>query len=186
MIMKNRTLAYNYQGYLNNGLVEFELPIMVSLIFVRDFTLLYKLLENIEQTYKYKYTNDGIRQLLNMNQNSLPILFLEYAKYKLGKQLSFDLPTTIQNAINNYSTSFDDFQYLILLNWFLCDYHLMGGKPDEAYLFWCNAIEITKFAEYDFYTAYLLINNPKKDTDIQNEGFQMIDGKGFKSELFLM
>ncbi len=122
--------------------------------------------------------------MLRMSQNSLPIYFLEYSIYKQGNYDNPDLPTLWEGAINNFAATFDDYQYLIMLNWFLVDYYTHKGNKEKAQKYFSSALDLSRFASYDFYTAFILKNDPSGKEEHVIQANEMISRSGFKKELF--
>jgi len=176
--------AYAYPGYLQRGLVEYELYIMLALVLVQKFAELDKLLSHIFRYYNTTSPETESPLMLRMSQNSLPILFLEYAIYKLGHYDNPELSLLWDGAINNFAATFDDYQYLIMLNWFLVDYYKHKGKIEKAEEYFAAALDLSMFANYDFYTAFLLKNNPLGNEEQMIQADRMIDRSGFNRELF--
>ncbi len=184
-IGKYRTIAYQYDNYLNFGLTEFELSIMVALVLIREYEVLNDMLEITLKAYNFENQKSDLFAFLSNNQNSLPLLFLEYAKFKLGKPVKDNFPVVVEKRINNFTTLFEDFQYQIILNWFLCDYYLISGVIEKVDKHYQSALEISQFAQYDFYTAFLMMNNPMKDTETIQLAEKRISNSGFNPELFV-
>jgi tetratricopeptide (TPR) repeat protein len=180
-IRKNAQMAYRFPEYLERGVIEFEQYIMIALVLAQEFEILERVLEEILQKYE---TPEGEAPSLMKNQNALPEYFKLYARYKLGKAGRKDLADIWAAAIDNYTSTFDDYQYLILLHWFLVDYHFSVGEADLSANIFRDALELSKFARYDLYTAWLLINDPQKDPDHRRTGEEMIRNSGMNVERF--
>ena len=178
IIENHRSIAYAYKGYIKNGLIELELPLIISLILTKEYTLLLELIEEAFNTYNLFDHEDEFLNMLSTNQNSIPFVFREFAKYKLNKPLTVNFMVELEKALNNYSSSFDDFQYQILLNWFLCDYFFTKKNITKANEYYQAAMEMAKYAEYDFYQAFLLINNPFKNHNLIEEGMALVNASG--------
>jgi hypothetical protein len=176
--------AYAYPNYLERGLVEFELYIMLALVLVQKFAQVDKLLSHIYRHYNTSGPEQESPLMLRMSQNSLPIYFLEYAIYKQGHYDNPDLPTLWDGAINNFAATFDDYQYLIMLNWFLVDYYTHKGNKEKAQKYFSSALDLSRFASYDFYTAFILKNDPSGKEEHVIQADEMISRSGFKRELF--
>lgn len=184
-IRKYQNIAYQYKHYLDFGLTEFELSIMVALVVIQEFEVLIEMLEIALKAYNFDSPTLDLFAILSNNQNSLPVLFLEYAKFKQGKTYAGNLPLLLEKRINNYITIFEDFQYQIILKWFLCDYYLISGDMDNANKHYLSALELSQFAQYDFYTAFLMINNPEKDPEIIQQAEEKIKRSGCNPELLV-
>jgi hypothetical protein len=180
-----RNIAYQYNNYLDIGLTEFELSIMNALVLMQKYEVLYDMLKITMKAYNFESPKLDLFAIISKNQNSLPILFLEYAKFKLGKKIANNFPEMVEKRINNFITIFEDFQYQIILNWFLCDYYLISGDIGKADKHYQSALEISQFAQYDFYTAFLMMNNPMKDTETIQQAEIQISNSGFKPEQFI-
>ena len=156
LIRRFTTEAYAYEGYLKRGLVEFELYIMLALVLVQRFKELDTMLTHVFTFYETSNPDLEVSLMLQANQNSLPVYFQEYALFKLGNQDDPELPEIWEGALNSFNATFDDYQYLIMLNWFLCDYYTTNGLLDRAMVYYHAALELSRFASYDFFTAFLL------------------------------
>lgn len=167
-------IAYSYPGYLERGLIEFELSVMTALMLIKEYTVLENMLEKSFKTYKVLTTSPNEPYIIRQNQNAVPGYFLEYARFKLGKHKADEFIPVWMKAIENYQTTFDDFQYLILLNWFVCEALCFYGDSDKA-LFWYNsALELSRFAEYEFFLAFLLLNDPLGREVYKTEALQLL------------
>jgi hypothetical protein len=177
--------AYAYPGYLKRGLVEFELYIMLALVLVQRFEVLETMLTQIFTFYESANPDLEVSLMLRVNQNSIPVYFQEYALFKLGHYDEHpELPEIWEQALNSFNTTFDDYQYLIMLNWFLCDYYTSKGEIDRAMHYYRSSLELSRTACYDFYTAFLLTNDPSGDNERLAQAEQMIADSGFSAELF--
>ncbi len=179
-----KNIAYAYHGYLKKGLVEFELYIMLALILIKDFKGLFQLLDQIDFNYDMENTDQEGAAILNRNQNAIPFLFLEYAIFKLNYNNDSRPDLLWEEAIDNYTTNFDDFQYLIFLNWFLFDYHITKDDTASALKHYEAALELARFAGYEFYMAFLLVNDPLRDSVRVKKGEELIRASGIDRELF--
>ena len=177
-------IAYTYPGYLERGFIEFELYIMVALALVQEFEVLEKLLDHAFRHYYTEKNEDPKYTLLRHNQNTVPHLFMEYARYKLGKSTDDSFETMFTGAIENYTTTFDDYIFLLLLNWFMFDYFTDKGVPEKADYYFEAGIKLSRFAGYDFFTAFFLYNHPGENKDIALFATQMIEESGFNLSLF--
>jgi len=102
------------------------------------------------------------------NQNIFPFLFAEFAKQQLGIKPSENYLRTLEKTIDHYPYTFDDFQYKILLNYFLFKYY-QDHNPEKAKEHFQLALELSDFARYDFYTAFLLNHNPINDKKLKKQ-----------------
>jgi len=177
--------AYAYPGYLKRGLVEFELYIMLALVLVQRFEVLEAMLTQIFTFYESANPDLEVSLMLRVNQNSIPVYFQEYALFKLGHYDEHpELPKIWEEALNSFNTTFDDYQYLIMLNWFLCDYYASKDEIERAMYYYRSALELSRTARYDFYAAFLLKNDPTGDNEHLTQAEQMISSSGFSAELF--
>jgi len=158
------TIAYSYPNYLDNGLVEFELPILMALVLTKDYETIIKLYEKVIHSYKIEMPQE-LSYSNKYNQNILPYLFSEFAKYKLGLKVSGDYIQILEKTIDNFPSTFDDFQYKIILKYFLSEYY-KKGNIEKAKEYFNMAIKLSEFAQYDFYTAFLYANNPKNKKNL--------------------
>jgi hypothetical protein len=155
-----RQRVYQYPAALRNGVIEFESPIMIALTLTGQFEVLIDMIGMAMKSYHVQEPRDEFFSIFSGNPNILPQLFLEYARFKTGQAYSKDFETQLMAALDGFKSFFDDFQYLILLHWILCDYLLTRGEKGEALKSHDAALEISRFAEYDFYTVFLLKNDP--------------------------
>lgn len=177
-------IAYSYPGYLERGLIEFEMYIMLAMVMIRDFEGLERLLSHVVLRYGVMNTAHSSAANLHRVQNAIPLYFLEYAIYKLDYNSSGRPDVLWDKAIDRYATNYDDYQYLILLNWFLVDYLLYNKQPADALKYYDAALHIARIAGYDFYEAFLLVNDPLKDEERMRKGEAMIAASGFAREMF--
>jgi len=184
LIRQYTTEAYAYPDYLKRGLIEFELYIMLALVLVQRFEELETMLSHVFTFYEISNPDLEVSLMLQANQNSLPVYFQEYALFKLGHYDHPELPEIWKGAINSFNSTFDDYQYLIMLHWFLCDYYASHGELDSAMENYLVALELSRFASYDFFTAFLLKNDPSGDKERVAQADQMIAGSGFNAVLF--
>ena len=184
LISKYTREAYKYPDYLEKGLVEFELYIMLALVLLQKFEDLDSLLTHVLTYYRTSDPDLEASLMLRVNQNSIPVYFHEYALYKLGQNKHSELPEIWEAAIDSFTATFDDYQYLIMLHWFLCDYYTEKKKPEKAMKHFSAALDLSRYASYDFYEAFLLKNDPSGNKDHIAEADQMIARSGFNEALF--
>jgi hypothetical protein len=178
-IEENRKIAYQYEGYLDFGLVEFELPILVMLCLMKEYELIIEISEHAQKSYRFDNPKDEYFDTFSIYWNMLPYLFKEYAKYKLGIKVANGYIELLEQTINDFVSAFDDFQYKILLDFFLSDINASLGMLNDAKEYFDSAIELSQHAEYDFYIAWLNVNNPLKDHGMAKEGIKMFKKAGF-------
>ena len=181
LIQKNAETAHQYPGYMEKGIIEFEQYVMIALVLVQEYLTMEKLLAEVVEKYEL---SENEASPLKKNQNALPEHFLLYARYKLGKAGTDEIARIWVDAIDNYTATFDDYQFLILLHWFLIDYHFSEGEEELAMEFYGAALELSKLARYDLYTAWLLRNDPGRDPGRLNEGEEMIRRSGMNACMF--
>ncbi len=181
LIRKNAETAHQYPGYLEKGVIEFEQYVMIALVLVQEYVIMEKLLAEMVEKYE---SSENEASPLQKNQNALPEHFLLYARYKLGKAGTNETARIWVDAIDNYTATFDDYQFLILLHWFLVDYHFSEGEEELGMEFYGAALELSKLARYDLYTAWLLRNDPGRDPGRLNEGEEMIRRSGMNACTF--
>jgi hypothetical protein len=114
-------IAYSYEGYFAQGVVAFELPVIVSLFLTKQLDVMAEFLKRSIDAYSLSNPPDDYYELLCNIHNSLLIVFYDYACMKQGKGNSSELAIHIEEKINHFSTSYDDFQYLLLLHLLLMD-----------------------------------------------------------------
>lgn len=171
-ILKYQNIAYSQQDYLSHGLVTFELTILVALLLVEEYEIIISLEEKIAETYNIDHSDDDFFKALTNNQNILPYLFSRYADYKLNQKMTIDLATKLEKTIDNFPSTYDDFQYKILLKYFLFDI-LKDYDIEKANEYFKLALDLSTFAQYDFYTAFLLVKNPTNDDELIAKGNEM-------------
>jgi hypothetical protein len=176
-------IAYKNSDYLNNGLVEFELAIFIALVLTKEYKTIIKLYEKLTTSYKIEIPEE-LGYLNKYNQNILPYLFSEFAKNKLGLKVSNNYIQILEKTIDSFPSTFDDFQYKIILKYFLSDWY-KNIDIEKANEYYQLAMKLSEFAQYDFYKAFLLINNPTKDEEKLRNGHEMIKNSGFEIEYFL-
>lgn len=184
-IDKYKTIAYGYNGYLEFGLVAFELPVMVSLVLVKEYKILRCLLEDTIRRYNRINQKDPYFSILSVNQNSLPIVFLEFAKYKLGIPNCTDFAMLVEEAINKFITTNDDFQYQIMLKLFLYEYYRDSKNIKKSKVFYYSALDLSRNTGYSFFIALLLNNPPDDDPECIKQARGMIEKSGFNPQLFI-
>jgi len=177
-------IAHSHPGYLGRSLVEYELYIFVALVLVQEYEVLEWLTKRIPENYGISFMPSVKESVVRKNQNSLPFYFLEYAKYKLGRSEHPHLSGYFETAISNYTTTFDDFQFLILLNLFLVDIYSADRHFDQAGVAYDRALELSRLASYDLHTAILLNNDPFQDPEKRERAAGMIAASGFNPILF--
>ncbi|MFH1000446.1 MAG: hypothetical protein V1783_06365, partial [Bacteroidota bacterium] len=176
-------IAYSYSNYLNAGIVEFELPIFVALFLTGEYKSILKLYEKAITAYKIKIPEE-LSYSNKYTQNILPYLFSEFSKYKLGIEISANYIQVLEKTIDSFPSTFDDFQYQIILKYFLSDWY-KDTNSKKAKEYYHLALKLSEFSRYHFYTAFLLLNNPEKDVLKIKEGQKMIANSGFEPEYFL-
>jgi len=164
-ISKYQKIAYNFKGYLNLGLIEFELSILVSLVLVKEFELIIQLEQNIYNTYKINHPKDDFFKMLSINQNILPYLFSQFAKFKLGYEVDDDYIEILEETVDNFRSTYDDFQYKILLKYFLFEWYKYKDKEKSKELY-TLALKLCEFAQYDFYNAFLHLHQPEDSINL--------------------
>lgn len=150
------TIAYAYDKYLENGVVEFEMSIMVVLVLIEEYELLIHMIEKAVNTYNIENPAHEGFSWLHQHQNTLAVIFLDYAKFKTTHRYDAELMHTCEKKLDNYVSSFDDYQYLILMNYFLFEYLLSIGENEKAMTNFRAALNLSRFAEYTFFEVYLL------------------------------
>ena len=176
-------IAYNHPNYSNNGLVEFELAIFTALALTKDYQTIIKLYEKLITSYRFDIPEE-LSYSNKYNQNIIPYLFSEFSKYKLGLKLSDDYIHVLEKTIDHFPSIFDDFQYRIILKYFLSDWY-KDVDVEKSKEYYQLALNLSEFAQYDFYKAFLLINNPIKDEEKLRKGHEMFKNSGFEPEHFL-
>ena len=177
-------IAHRHPDYLGRSLVEYELYILVALVLVQEYEVLEWLAEGIPENYGISFMPSVKESVVRKNQNAIPFYFLEYAKYKLGRSEHPHLSEYYETAISNYTTTFDDFQFLILLNLFLVDIYSADRNFHRAGVAYNRALELSRLASYDLHTAILLNNDPFRDPEKLERAAGMIAASGFNPALF--
>lgn len=184
-INKYASLAYKYPDYLENGIIEFEMSIMVALVLVQRFDVLKLVLENAFKAYSFSREENNPGTFLQRSQISVPKCFYEYARFKQGNNPDDELPKIWEKALTNYSPTFDDYLYLILINWFSCDFYTSKGNTRMALKYYTTALELSRFAEYDFFIAFLSFNDPNKRPGYHLKATNMLSKSGFVMDKFI-
>ncbi len=184
-IQKYASMAWSYPGYLKKGIIEFEMAVMAALVLTQKFDILKLILEDSFKAYNLNTQNNNPPEFLQKSQNSIPVCFYEYARFKLGNKPDTEFPVIWEEALTNYSPTFDDYMYLILINWFLCDFHFSKGNKREALNYYYTALELSKFADYDFFIAFLSVNDPLKRPDYYSLAEKMVAKSGFIMDKFI-
>lgn len=159
-----KKIAYSYKDYLEFGLIAFELPVMVALALCMDYHAMEKMLKDSLNSYRLNKPDDAYYFMLSNHQNELVLLFLEYSKFKNEQEYDNDLIYRIEDKIDRFSVTYDDFQYLILLHFFLADLYWDNDSAEPAKRHFQSAFNLARFAGYDFFMAFLHQNDPKKIT----------------------
>ena len=157
---------------------------MIALALTGQYDVLLDMLDTAMKSYHVGKPRDEFFSILSGNPNILPQLFLEYARFKTGQAYSQNFETQLMATLDGFKSFFDDFQYLILLNWILCDYQQSQGKTPEALKSFDAALEISRFAQYDFYTILLLRNDPLARPATLQEANKMKPKSGFDDHTF--
>jgi hypothetical protein len=171
--------AYRYEGYFQQGLIAFELPVIISLVLTKNYAMMASFLGKSREVYSNHNPENEYYKLLSNNQNSLLSIFYDFSRQKMGEQNTHDLTSRIEEAINNFTTYYDDFQYLLLLRYILMDMYTSEGKTVKANLHFQAALELSRYASYDFYTAFLLLHDPEKETSNIETAKKMFRESGF-------
>ncbi len=150
-----RSIAYAYPEYLENGRIEFEMYIMVALVLTENYNLLARVIEKAHESYHKGEAEHKGFTWLSYSQNQLSYIFLDYARFKNSGELSQEKVNTCEEFINNYINFFDDFQYLILLNFFLMEYFVHLGALDKAREQLDQALVLARHSKYSFFEAFL-------------------------------
>ena len=174
-----RSIAYQYENYLNNGLVEFEMSIMVALVLIEEYKILGKLVKHAHEKYNLEDPAHEGFTWIHQHQNQLTCIFLDYAQFKESGKLESTTVSKCETFLNNYVSFFDDFQYLILINFFLFEYYTFSQKDVLALRVFQNALDLAKHAKYIFFEAYLL--NKAKEIDPE---YKAMATKLIKESLF--
>jgi hypothetical protein len=176
-------IAYKNPNYLNNGMVEFELTIFIALILTKEYETIIRLYEKLSTTNIIKIP-ENLCYSNKYTQNIIPYLFSEFAKYRLGQKISDNYLRVLEKTVDTFPSTFDDFQYKIILKYFLMNLYKNNNieKSKEYYLM---ALKLSEFAKYNFYKAFLFINNPTNDKELIKEGYEIIEKTEFDPEFFI-
>jgi hypothetical protein len=135
-----------------------SVPVMIALTITKKFDLLYAMIERVLYDFHTREPNDMFYALLAKFQNTLPYVFTLYAGFKLGKVEPREVVESIQPVVSQYGSAYDDFLFVIMLNWFLSDCFAAMGDHEKCRIHHNAAFELSKFADYRFLMASLLIN----------------------------
>ena len=185
-VLQWRDLAYAYRGYFSQGLVTFELPLLVPLVMAARYAELEELLQFTTEHQRQLPEKDGYVSLLSKNQNSLPELVLAFVKEQKSERKASDLPGKIESALLNLANSYDDFQYQIILRWLLRILYRQTGNNHQAAGHLETALQLSRFAGYDFFTYYLQLHADALARKQRTALLQEIGRRGFNSDSFLI
>jgi len=183
-IREYRDIAYSYESYLENGVIEFEMYIMIALMLTGEYSSLITLIENAFECYQVDDPKHSGFSYMHQHQNQIPKLFLEFAQFKTGLILKNGFHLRWEKALDNYASTFDDFQYLILLNYFLFDYYSSTGMQSKAVTYFQAATDLASHAEYRFYNVYLHMKCPDCSFQKTQEAQELLKLSGFSPVFF--
>ena len=173
------SIAYGYDQYLDKGVIEYEMMIMVAVVLLGEYKLLMRLIVNAYEQYKLDDPKHAGFSWMHMHQNSFAGVFLAYARFKIDGRCSRKVPEHWESILDQYASVFDDFHCLILIHYFLFDYYMTTGDMDKALLHHREGLELSRFAGYDFYEAFLLKKGAVLDAGYGPAADQMIRSSGF-------
>lgn len=177
-----RKIAYGYNNYLKNGLIEFEMSIMVALVLIEEHELLIKLIDHASENYSMeKPSYDGFTWI-HQHQNQLAGIFLDYAHYKFSGKLEDKTVERCEIFLNNYVSFFDDFQYLILINYFLFEYCIEKQDLQSAATYLQAALELSGHAKYAFFEAYIMSKGSILFPEYALRAKKMVKDSGFNPD----
>lgn len=173
------SIAYRYDQYLEKGVIEYEMMIMVALALIGEYELLVGLVLNAYQYYQLDDPKHPGFSWMDMHQNLFAEVFLDYAKFKIDGKCSKKVPEHWESILDQYATIFDDFYLLILVHYFLFDFYMDAGDIDNALLHYNEGIDLSRFAGYDFYEAFFLKKGSVFDADLGIRADKIIGASGF-------
>ena len=184
LINHYREIAYEYNNYLANGVIEFEMYIMIALVLLERYDSLISLVETALESYRIHDPKHEGFSFMHQHQNQIPMHFLEYARYKCGKKMKNNFHLRWERALDNYASTFDDYQYLILLNFFLYDYYHASGLTSNAIQYYQAAMDLSAHAGYKFYTIYFQLKYPNGSYKNTEEAEKELQLSGFNPSCF--
>jgi hypothetical protein len=173
------SIAYEYQMYLEKGVIEYEMMIMVALVLLGEYKLLIGLVLNAYKYYKLDDPKHAGFSWMDMHQNRFAELFLDYARFKIDGKCNRKVPEQWESILDKYATIFDDFYFLILIHYFLFDFYMDAGDFEKALLHHNEGMKLSKFAKYQFYEAFLLKKGSVLNEDFGIRADSMIISSGF-------
>lgn len=179
LIRESREIAYQYPSYLEFGLVAFELPVMIALALMEEYVQLIELADNAIVSYSFGTNEDPFFHTISSNWNRLPYWFREYARFKQGLELPVSFGNELEKEIDMFQTIYDDFQFKILLDYFLSDIYYAGGEHEKSEEYFKSALDLAHYAGYTCLTAWLMVHNPEAKQDLLDEGKLLFDKAGF-------
>jgi hypothetical protein len=177
-----RSIACGYENYLTNGVIEFEMSIMVALILIEEFEVLIKMIDHASETYNLADPAHEGFSWMHQHQNHLCGIFRDFASFKCSGTTDAKLISKCEKSLNNYVSIFDDFQYLILINYFLFEYNMFSGKEGVAAGNLQNALDLSRYAKYTFYETYLLNKGSVVIPEYGSKSIKLIKSSHFNAE----
>ncbi len=104
---------------------------------------------------------------------------LIYSKYKLtGSINESDIDMLISFTPAN-AYRYSSHQYIIIINFISSEllYALGDTKRSEEYF--NMAVNLCEYTQYKLFMAYILLNNPRKNTTLRNKGLKMFEDNNF-------
>jgi hypothetical protein len=178
-ISEYTSIAYQHHQYLEIGVIEFELTIMVALILLDEYELLMSMIVNAREHYDLDDPKHAGFSWMHMHQNRFADVFMEYARFKIDGSCSRKVPESWEKILDQYATVFDDFHYLILIHYFLFDYYMTVGDREEACVHHREGMNLARLARYDFYVIFLLKKGSVLDPKFGSMADRMIRSSGF-------
>ena len=106
-------------------------------------------------------------------------IVLDFARFKQIGKTDKETIKRCKSYLDNYISFFDDFQYLILISWFMYEYLLYEELHKEAAFMLGNALDLASHAHYDFYTCFLIQKGDVPDLDLRNKAAALIKNSRF-------
>jgi hypothetical protein len=184
LINQYRKIAYAYENYLANGVIEFEMYIMIALVLLEKYDSLIRLIDIAMESYRIHDPKHAGFSFMHQHQNGIPMHFLTYARYKSGEKMKKGFHLRWERALDNYASTFDDYQYLILLNYFVYDYYHSVGLTSKATQFYQAALDLATHAGYKFYSIFFQLKNTNGSFEKTIEARKILQLTGFNAGCF--
>jgi hypothetical protein len=187
-ILEYTKLAYMYPGYLEKGAIEFEMMILLALTLAGKFELVERVGGNISDNYNLTPGSQAILFWRHQYQNAFAQAYIDFARSRKEGRVPDRTAENWESLLDSYRSVFDDFQNMIMVHYFLYEHYLSTGIEDRARYHLESAMEISRFAGYRFFEAFLLMKGASLDRGYYQKGLKLIKDSGFnpKADCFSM